>query len=48
MAKGAFLNVKFRYGFFLVPGYRFIFTTVKALSTVCAAGITLLSTRDIP
>ncbi len=48
MATSAFLNIKFRYGFLLVPGYRFIFTDVKALSTVCAAGITLLSARDIP
>ena len=48
MATGAFLNIKFRYGFLLVPGYRFIFTDVKTLPAVCTASITLLPTRNIP
>ncbi len=47
-AKGAFRNIKLRYSFFLVPDYRFIFTDVEALATVCTASITLLPTRDIP
>ena len=46
-AKGAFLNIKFRYGSLLVPHYRLVFTALKALPTVYAAGITLLSTGDI-
>ena len=48
MAKGAFLNIKLRYGFLFVPGYRFMFTDVKALSAVCTASITLLPTWNIP
>ena len=48
MAKGAFLNIKFRYGSLLVPHYRLVFTTLKALPTVYTTGITLFSTRNIP
>ena len=47
-ATGAFLNIKFRYGFLLVPGYRTILTDIKALSTVYTTEITLLPTRNIP
>ena len=47
-AKGAFLNIKFRYSSLFVPGYRFIFTDFKALTAVSTASITLLPTRDIP
>ena len=48
MAKGAFLNIKFRYGCFLAPYYRLVFTALIALSTVYTTGITLLPTGDIP
>ena len=47
-AESAFLNVKFRYGFLLVPGYRIILTAIKTLSTVYATGITLLPAWNIP
>ena len=47
-AKGAFLNIKFRYSSLFVPGYRFIFTDFKALTAVGTASITLLPTRNIP
>ena len=48
MAKGAFLNIKFRYGSLLVPHYRLVFTARIALSTVYTTSITLLPTGDIP
>jgi len=48
IAEGAFLLNKFRYSFLLVPYYRLIFTSPKALSTVYAAKIAPLSPRDIP
>ena len=47
MAKGAFLNIKLRYGSLLVPYYRLVFTTLKALSTVYTTDIALLPTRNI-
>ena len=48
VAKGTFLNIKFRHGPLLVPYYCLIFTAVETLTAVDTAGITLLSARNIP
>ncbi len=47
MAKGAFLNIKFRYGSLFVPYYRLVLTARIALSTVYTTGIAFLSTGNV-